>query len=51
MRTLALNGCMWCIVSMTDFRVDRPLLGALVTYSSVKVKTVVMYIQVLITEN
>ena len=28
MRTLALDGCMWCIVSMTGFRVSRPLLGA-----------------------
>ena len=31
MRTLALNGCMWCKVSMTCLRVGRPV------YSSVKV--------------
>ena len=36
MRTLALNGCMWYIVSLTGFRVGRPL----VVISSLRVNYV-----------
>ena len=49
MRTLALNGCMWYIVSLTGFRVGRPPppppppSATIVVISSLRVNTPIHY--------